>query len=60
MDLPSCTDLDDDLFPFCTAQTVGALHTDQCRVLWVCDLVDGLGGVWVSLEPAASPAPGPR
>ncbi len=60
MDLPSFTDLDDDLFPFCTAETVGALHTDEYRVLWVCDLLDGLGIVWVSLGPDTGPAPGPR
>jgi len=33
MDLPAFTDLDDDLFPFCTAGTVGALQTDEYRVL---------------------------
>ncbi len=60
MDLPSFTDLDDDLFPFCTAETVGALHTDEYRVLWVCDLLDGLGVVWVSLGPDTGPGPGPQ
>jgi len=39
---------------------VGALHTDEYRVLWVCDLVDGLGVVWVCLGPDTGPAPGPR
>ncbi len=48
MDLPSFTDLDDDLFPFCTAETVGALHTDE------------FGAVWVSLGPDTGPGPGPR
>ncbi len=60
MDLPSFTDLDDDLFPVCTAGTVGALHTDEYRVLWVCDLLDGLGVVWVCLGPDTGQGPGFR
>jgi len=57
MDLPSFTDLDDDLFPFCTAGTVGALHTDEYRVLWVCDLSRGSGS---SGSPSARTPAGTR
>ncbi len=50
MDEPRFTDLDDDLFPFCTRGTVGALHTDEYGVVYVCDLIEELGYVWVALD----------
>jgi len=29
---------------------VGALHTDECGVVYVCDLIEELGYVWVALD----------
>ena len=53
-------DLDDDLFPACTAERVGTTHTDEYGVTYLCDHVDDLGYAWVQLgrpEPRPDPRP---
>ena len=60
MDQPRFTDLDDDLFPACTAEHVGITHTDEYGVTYICDLIEGLGYAWVQLsrpEPRTDPRP---
>lgn len=42
-------DLDDELFPACTAERVGMSYTDEYGVHYICGLVDELGYGWVAL-----------
>ena len=49
MDEPSFDDVDDELFPACNAERTGYTHTDEYGVLYICDLVEGLGYGWVQL-----------
>ena len=60
MDEPSFTDVDDELFPACNADRVGWMHADEFGVIYICDLVEGLGFGWVQLGKAQWPRPRPR
>ena len=59
MNEPSWPDVDDELFPACTAERLGTTYTDEHGVTYICDLVDELGHCWVQLgrTPQQDPRP---
>jgi hypothetical protein len=42
-------------FPVCNEDSVGSLYTDEFEVVYVCELIEGLGYSWRSLGPAVEP-----
>jgi len=46
---------DSEGFPVCNEDSVGSLYTDEFEVVYVCELIEGLGYSWRSLGPAVEP-----